>query len=102
SLYCNPKGTMDLTACQNFSLTLSLPHFYLGDSHLNDYVTGLRAEKKLHESFVSIEPRSGISLTFAIRFQINIKLKRFESLTKFAANVSEGIFPILWTEDVIL
>jgi hypothetical protein len=56
SLSCNFKGTMNLNLCKNFSLIVSYPHFYLGDSKLSQYTQGLTPMRELHESFISLEP----------------------------------------------
>ncbi|XP_068907836.1 sensory neuron membrane protein 2-like [Tenebrio molitor] len=99
SLSCNFKGTMNLNLCKNFSLIVSYPHFYLGDSKLSQYTQGLTPMRELHESFISLEPKSGIALSFAIRFQYNIYVKRVEEINMLS-KISDGMFPILWTEEI--
>ncbi|XP_015834793.2 sensory neuron membrane protein 2 isoform X2 [Tribolium castaneum] len=98
SLSCNVKGTMNLKNCKNMAIILSHPHFYLGDDVLLNYVQGLSPEKKIHESFITLGARSGIILNYAVRFQFNVPIKRNKHLG--TTNMREGIFPVLWTEEI--
>lgn len=42
---------------------------------------------------------NGVPVQGGIRFQWNVQLKRFDAIDVLT-NVSEGVFPILWTDQV--
>ena len=52
---------------------VSYPHFYLADEMLiNQFEAGsLKPEREKHESYLSLDPKSGIPLEVAVRMQIN-------------------------------
>jgi len=65
---------MDISRCKKGApIVLSAPHFYKADPYLvNHEVKGLRPEKALHETFLEIEPLTGLVLNAARRIQINV------------------------------
>lgn len=53
---CPLKGTMDLFPCVKVPITISHPHFYLGDPSLLQKIgSGLHPQKKKHEFFLNME-----------------------------------------------
>ena len=68
------NGLLNVSTCKFDSPAyVSYPHFYLGDPLLvNQFAEGsLKPDPAKHESFISLEPRSGIPLEVAVRMQIN-------------------------------
>ncbi|XP_034249405.1 sensory neuron membrane protein 2-like [Thrips palmi] len=96
---CLPNGTMSLAPCSGSPVILSFPHFYLGDKALVDYPVGLAPREEAHQTIVDIEPTTGIPLRAKKRVQLNMFLKKIEDFN-YLASVSEGLFPILWMEEV--
>ena len=72
-----PLGLLNVTACKFDSPSyVSYPHFYLADPKLSQAFeahpgTDLSADPEKHESFLSLDPHSGIPLEVAVRMQIN-------------------------------
>ena len=72
-----PLGLLNVTACKFDSPSfVSYPHFYLADPKLSEAFeahpdTDLSADPAKHESFLSLDPNSGIPLEVAVRMQIN-------------------------------
>lgn len=95
---CPPSGMMNLLACLKADILISYPHFYLADKKLHDYVTGLSPNKSLHENYASVEPRTATPLAGRKRIQMNLRIKRMENFD-LLANVTDGIFPLLWLEE---
>ena len=68
------NGLLNVSACKfQAPAYVSYPHFYLADNNLIDQFEdgSLKPDPELHESFLSLDPRSGIPLEVGIRMQIN-------------------------------
>jgi scavenger receptor class B, member 1 len=52
-----PSGVMNVSICNyNQPMFMSFPHFYGADSYYVDAVEGMKPEKELHETFITLEP----------------------------------------------
>lgn len=71
---CKTDGILDISRCKKGApIVLSAPHFYKGDEYLTrEEVIGLQPQKSLHETFLEIEPMTGVVLNAARRIQINV------------------------------
>ncbi|KAF2901382.1 hypothetical protein ILUMI_04802 [Ignelater luminosus] len=96
---CPKPGLLNVAPCLQAPLLASFPHFYQAHPSLLRYARGLKPEKELHESYIYIEPMTGAPIDGAIRLQINAELKRFEDID-LLNNVSQGVCPMLWVEQV--
>lgn len=58
-----PSGVMNISVC-NFDqpMFISYPHFYLADPSYVNAVEGLFPNKEKHESYITLEPKTGITL----------------------------------------
>lgn len=75
-LLCRTDGILDISKCRKGApIVLSAPHFYNGDPALRANVSGLRPNKLRHETFLEIEPLTGLVLNAARRIQINVQVK---------------------------
>ncbi|XP_052129923.1 uncharacterized protein LOC113214314, partial [Frankliniella occidentalis] len=97
---CLPDGALDMSTCFGSPVILTLPHFYLGAKEFHDYAIGLKAIKSKHETFVDIEPMTGVPLRGGKRVQLNMFLKKIDDVAALKT-VSEGLFPILWVDEGI-
>lgn len=98
---CMPdSGTMDVSACHSDApIFLSGPHFFGGADSLAHDVRGLSPNQSLHESYIDVEPMSGILLRVAIRVQVNVKVQKdklFHTTRRLPFN--EKVIPVLWME----
>ena len=70
-----PLGLLNVSSCKFESPAyVSYPHFYLADPKLIealDPASDLKPDKSKHESYLSLDHRSGIPLEVAVRMQIN-------------------------------
>ncbi|XP_071565627.1 scavenger receptor class B member 1 isoform X2 [Temnothorax nylanderi] len=95
---CLKPGLIDVTDCYyGFPIALSYPHFYKSDPSLLEAVDGLNPTKELHESYFFIQPKSGIPMDLASRFQINMALQNIEHMAR-VEKFSELTLPLLWFE----
>ncbi|KAG8180256.1 hypothetical protein JTE90_019537 [Oedothorax gibbosus] len=93
-----PSGVMDLGPCLfNAPIVLSFPHFYLADPTYLEYVQGLNPNKTQHESFLDVEPTTGLTVGLTMRFQLNVHLHPSSKILQLK-NITEGVYPIFWME----
>ncbi|XP_057325421.1 sensory neuron membrane protein 2-like isoform X1 [Microplitis mediator] len=95
---CLQTGLLEITKCQDAPVIFSEPHFLHADPNLLEYARGLKPDPIEHTTFITIEPLSGAPLSGSKKIQLNLNLQRIPGIT-LLANVSEGLFPILWAEE---
>ncbi|XP_035232875.1 scavenger receptor class B member 1-like [Stegodyphus dumicola] len=93
-----PSGVLDVSRCYHGApVLLSLPHFYLADMSYFQQVSGLQPNITAHTSYVIVEPISGLTINFALRYQFNVKVRGPPNHTDFIST-SKRIYPVLWVE----
>ncbi|XP_076753934.1 scavenger receptor class B member 1 isoform X2 [Xylocopa sonorina] len=96
--YCLKPGFIDVTDCYyGFPITLSYPHFYKADPSFLKAVEGLNPRADLHESFAYIQPKSGLPVKLAVRFQINLALQNVGHMAR-VERFENVTIPLLWFE----
>lgn len=93
-------GVIDVSACHSEApIFLSGPHFFQGSDFLKQGILGLEPNQSLHESFIDVEPVTGILLRIAMRLQVNVRvLKDVVFPMTWRLPFEEKIIPILWME----
>lgn len=95
---CLKPGLIDVTDCYyGFPIALSYPHFYKSDPSLLEAIEGLEPTKDLHESYFFIQPKSGLPVDLAFRFQINMALQDIGHMAR-VEKFSKMTLPLLWFE----
>ncbi|XP_044018311.1 scavenger receptor class B member 1-like isoform X2 [Aphidius gifuensis] len=95
---CLPAGMIDVTDCYyGFPIALTFPHFYKADPSLLNAVVGLEPRQDLHESYFIIQPKSGLPVDIAFRFQINMALQDIKAISN-TDGFSNMVLPLLWFE----
>lgn len=82
-----------------FPIALSYPHFYKSHPSLLEAVNGLKPDPKKHESYFYIQPKSGLPVDLAFRFQINMALQEIGHMAR-VEKFSNFVLPLLWFEIV--
>ncbi|XP_075972568.1 sensory neuron membrane protein 2-like [Anticarsia gemmatalis] len=96
---CLLMGLLNLMPCQGAPAIASLPHFYLGSEELLEYFkSGINPDKEKHNTFVYIDPTTGVVLKGLKRLQFNIELRNIDSIPQLKG-VPTGLFPMLWIEE---
>ncbi|CAK9816237.1 Scavenger receptor class B member 1 [Anthophora quadrimaculata] len=96
--YCLKPGLIDVTDCYyGFPIALSYPHFYKADPSMLEAVEGLHPNPDLHESFAYIQPKSGLPIKLAFRFQINMALQNIKHMAR-VEKFENFVLPLLWFE----
>lgn len=97
--HCLGAGMLNMAPCaMGAPIVMSTPHFYQGDEVELAKLVGLDPRKEEHETFLDVEPRTGVTMKAAKKIQINIPLKPYGQFPSFK-NVPEVIFPILWVNE---
>lgn len=68
------SGVENLTICQNLPVFVSFPHFYLADSRYVSSVVGLSPNALAHDTYVDIEPQTGMLARAMKRIQVSYQL----------------------------
>ncbi|KAG6451937.1 protein peste isoform X2 [Manduca sexta] len=100
--YCNGPcawgGVMNVSACRFGSPAfITLPHFLHGDPALQEYVTGMRPDPDKHSFYFAVEPKLGVPLDVAGRFQFNVYVEPNDYIALYE-KVPRMLFPIFWVE----
>ncbi|XP_045463768.1 sensory neuron membrane protein 2-like [Harmonia axyridis] len=98
---CLKDGLLDLTNCIGAQVLLSFPHLMYADKEYLDSVEGLSPDPALHETFVILEPTSGVPLKVAKRVQFNMFLRAIEDVATLE-NLTNAVLPLLWIEESLI
>ncbi|XP_039278821.1 sensory neuron membrane protein 2-like [Nilaparvata lugens] len=91
SLVCPKEGAIFLSKCYRSPVHFSQPHFYGAHKDYTDYVVGLHPNSRKHQTYVQIEPRTGVPIKGFRRLQINIELRFFKEINILETS-STGLF----------
>ncbi|KAL1122696.1 hypothetical protein AAG570_003023 [Ranatra chinensis] len=97
----SPVGHILFLRFSGAPVIFSMPHLFGADEEYRNYAMGLSPDKRRHETFVLLEPYTSVPIEGRKRFQLNMFLKRIPEIDVLA-NVSEGLFPLLWIEEVTI
>ncbi|KZC10319.1 PREDICTED: scavenger receptor class B member 1-like [Dufourea novaeangliae] len=96
--HCLQAGLIDVTDCYyGFPIALSFPHFYKTDPRILEAVEGLNPRANLHESYAYVQPKSGLPVNLAFRFQINMALQNIGHMAR-VQKFENFVLPLLWFE----
>ncbi|XP_028176441.1 sensory neuron membrane protein 2 [Ostrinia furnacalis] len=96
---CLIMGILNLMPCQDAPAIASLPHFYLASEELLEYFDGgISPDKEKHNTYIYLEPVTGVVLKGLRRLQFNIELRNIPMVPQLA-KVPTGLFPLLWIEE---
>lgn len=90
---------VNLSPCKKGTpIVASTPHFYMGTEDVVSAVEGLNPSKEEHQTFLDIEPNTGVTFQAHKRLQVSIPLKRYPSMPDLS-RVQEVVFPIVWLNE---
>lgn len=73
--------------------------FYNGYEGLPSQLEGIKPDQDLHDTFLDIEPMTGVALAAHKRIQVNLKMDRYRHFTAMEQLPSIDLFPILWADE---
>ncbi|KAG7276693.1 hypothetical protein CRUP_006872 [Coryphaenoides rupestris] len=96
---CLGTGVLKVSVCREGApIVVSFPHFYQADPMYINAVDGLSPNKEDHETYLDLQPTTGVPIRACKRAQLNIIVKRIKGFpqTKF---INETIFPIMFVNE---
>lgn len=92
-------GMMNVGPCKGGKpIIMSTPHFYQGNIEDARKLDGLNPIKEEHQTYLDLEPNTGVVFRAAKRLQVNMPLRRYADMPSLK-NVPELIYPILWVNE---
>ncbi|XP_023684494.2 lysosome membrane protein 2-like [Paramormyrops kingsleyae] len=99
---CLGTGVLDVSVCRDGApVIVSFPHFYLGDRKYVQAIDGLSPNQEDHQTYLDINPTTGIPVRASKRAQINILLERISGFpaTKY---LNRTIFPVMFINESVV
>uniref|UniRef100_G3QZ95 Scavenger receptor class B member 2 n=1 Tax=Gorilla gorilla gorilla TaxID=9595 RepID=G3QZ95_GORGO len=98
---CLGSGVLNVSICKNGApIIMSFPHFYQADERFVSAIEGMHPNKEDHETFVDINPLTGIILKAAKRFQINIYVKKLDDFVE-TGDIRTMVFPVMYFNESV-
>ncbi|XP_072018674.1 lysosome membrane protein 2-like [Amphiura filiformis] len=92
-----PDGILNVTSCMDANFGISAPHFLYASPDIIDSFDGIEPNETKHQSYMVVEPVTGVSYTQRRRLQMNLYMESVDGIMQ-----SEGIrsmyYPLTWIE----
>lgn len=99
---CMDSGVLNISVCKNGApIVMSFPHFYQADEKFVSAIKGMRPNKEEHESFVDINPLTGVILRGAKRFQINTYVRKLDDFVE-TGDIRTMVFPVMYLNESVV
>ncbi|XP_074084585.1 lysosome membrane protein 2 [Macrotis lagotis] len=99
---CLGSGVLNVSVCKNGApIFLSAPHFYQADEKFISAIKGMNPNKEDHETFMDINPLTGIILKGAKRLQVNVHVRHIDGFDE-TGNIQTLIFPVMYLSESVL
>ncbi|KAI8798272.1 lysosome membrane protein 2 [Biomphalaria glabrata] len=97
---CLPSGLLNVSVCRSGApVIMSMPHFLGCDQETVDSIHGLSPNREEHQSYIDIEPMTGVAMNVGKRLQINTYIQHIEGFSELA-NITSPIFmPVIWLNE---
>lgn len=94
--YQSIRGIANMSKAAGIPLFLSKPHFLDGADSLTAAVSGLDADRDLHDTYLGVEPTSGAVFDARKRLQVSFNIEAGNFIYK---DLPSAYMPIVWIED---
>ncbi|XP_037991073.1 lysosome membrane protein 2 isoform X1 [Motacilla alba alba] len=99
---CPGTGVLNVSVCkQGAPIFLSAPHFYQADPKFVEDIEGMHPRKEYHETFLDINPLTGLVLQAAKRMQVNVHVRKLPEFFE-TGNIRTLIFPVMYINESVL
>ncbi|CAG08122.1 unnamed protein product [Tetraodon nigroviridis] len=96
---CLGTGVLKVSVCREGApIVVSFPHFYQADPMYINAIDGLSPNKEEHETYLDLQPTTGVPIRACKRAQLNIILKRVQGFPN-TRHINETIFPIMFVNE---
>ncbi|KAI5613211.1 lysosome membrane protein 2 [Silurus asotus] len=96
---CLSKGVLKVSVCREGApIVVSFPHFYQADQKYIDAIDGMNPNKEEHETYLDLNPTTGVPIRACKRAQLNVIMKRVPGFPQ-TRYLNETIFPIMYVNE---
>ncbi|XP_067945484.1 lysosome membrane protein 2-like isoform X2 [Watersipora subatra] len=94
---CPHNGVLNITAVQGAPVFVSQPHF-LNGKYYEATIGGLHPDEERHNTFIDVEPTTGIVMKGAKRLQMNLYVKQNAFVWEMS-KMRTMLYPLLWLDE---
>ncbi|XP_013994409.1 lysosome membrane protein 2 [Salmo salar] len=99
---CLGTGLLKVSVCRKGApVVTSFPHFYLGDEKYSNAIVGLDPVREHHQTYLDLNPTTGVPIRASKRAQINILINRISGFPK-TKSLNETIFPVMFINETVV
>uniref|UniRef100_A0A8C7Q570 Uncharacterized protein n=1 Tax=Oncorhynchus mykiss TaxID=8022 RepID=A0A8C7Q570_ONCMY len=99
---CLGTGLLKVSVCRKGApVVTSFPHFYLGDEKYSNAIEGLDPVREHHQTYLDLNPTTGVPIRASKRAQINILINRIGGFPK-TKSLNETIFPVMFINETVV
>uniref|UniRef100_A0A0B8RXA7 Lysosome membrane protein 2-like n=1 Tax=Philothamnus irregularis TaxID=1899461 RepID=A0A0B8RXA7_9SAUR len=100
--HCLGSGILNVTRCkQGAPIFLSLPHFFHADDKYIKSVDGIHPNKQNHDTFLDINPLTGVVVRANKRMQINVYVETIPEFIQ-TGNIRKMPYPVMFVNESFL
>ncbi|XP_072019701.1 lysosome membrane protein 2-like [Amphiura filiformis] len=92
-----PDGILNVTACTKGPIGMSLPHFLYASPDIIESFDGIEPNETKHQSYLTVEPITGVSYIQRRRLQMNVYMETVDSIMQ-TEGVRSMYYPYCWIE----
>ncbi|XP_064415859.1 lysosome membrane protein 2c isoform X3 [Latimeria chalumnae] len=100
---CLGSGVLNVSVCKQAGapIIMSSPHFYQADPKYKDAISGMNPNKENHQTFLDINPLTGILVRGAKRVQVNVHVEKLDAFP-ITQDIKTLIFPVMYLNESVL
>ncbi|XP_028273661.1 lysosome membrane protein 2-like isoform X2 [Parambassis ranga] len=99
---CLGTGLLKVSPCRKGApVVASFPHFYLADDKYVAAIGGLSPQRTHHQTFLDLNPTTGVIVRANKRAQINILLSRVPGFPT-TRGLNETVFPVMFLNESVV
>jgi CD36 family len=91
-----PSGVTNLTQATGAPIFMSKPHFLDADPWFREKVVGMTPDRKKHDTIISVEPTTGVTMHAQKRLQVNVKI---DPLILLNDRMESVYLPVAWFQE---
>ncbi|XP_029300539.1 lysosome membrane protein 2-like isoform X2 [Cottoperca gobio] len=99
---CLGTGLLKVSPCRKGApVVASFPHFYLGEDKYVAAIGGMSPQREHHQTFLDLNPTTGVIVRANKRAQINILINRLTGFPKTRL-LNDTIFPVMFLNESVV
>ncbi|XP_070780729.1 lysosome membrane protein 2-like isoform X2 [Enoplosus armatus] len=99
---CLGTGLLKVSPCRKGApVVASFPHFYLADSKYVAAIEGLSPQRQHHQTFLDLNPTTGVIVRANKRAQVNVLLSRIPGFPK-TRGLNDTVFPVMFLNESVV